>query len=81
MNQREQVRGFFDRTLQHLGDRDPWGDNTSLVLSGRLSSLDVVGILTFLETTFDFVMDPNQFDQAHFDSVDSIMEMLEEQPV
>ena len=62
-----------------MDDTDPVGDSDSLVLSGRLSSLDVVDVLTFLEGQFQFEMDPNEFDQAKFDTVDSIVGMLDKQ--
>jgi len=38
-----------------------------------------VDVLTFLEGEFSFAMDPNDFDQAKFDTVDSIVGMLEQQ--
>jgi acyl carrier protein len=74
-----------DRVRQHLlellreskGDTEPMTDSSSLVLSGRLSSVDVVETVTFLETTFGFELDPNEFDQTLFDSVDRIVAMLE----
>ncbi|MEA2710467.1 MAG: hypothetical protein QOF78_3068 [Phycisphaerales bacterium] len=77
---REQVRDYVQKVLrENKEDTDPVGDGDSLVLSGRLSSLDVVDVLTFLEGQFGFAMDPNDFDQAKFDSVDSIVEMLDKQ--
>jgi acyl carrier protein len=80
MSAREQVREYVQKVLkENKDDTDPVGDNDSLVLSGRLSSLDVVDVLTFLEGEFSFEMDPNDFDQAKFDTVDSIVEMLEKQ--
>ena len=80
MSAREQVREYVQKVLrENKDDTDPVGDGDSLVLSGRLSSLDVVDVLTFLEGQFGFAMDPNEFDQAKFDSVDSIVGMLEKQ--
>jgi len=80
MSAREQVRQYVQKVLrENKEDTDPVGDADSLVLSGRLSSLDVVDVLTFLEGEFNFAMDPNEFDQAKFDSVDSIVEMVEKQ--
>ena len=63
----EQVRAY-----------DALADSDSLVLSGRLTSLDVVDTLTFLEERFNFEMDPIDFDQKKFDSVNSIVAMLEQ---
>jgi acyl carrier protein len=78
MNVKDQVRDYVTRVLrEHKDDNGPVSDDESLVLSGRLSSLDVVDVLTFLESKFGFEMDPNDFDLAKFDSVNSIAGMLE----
>jgi acyl carrier protein len=79
MSQREQVREFLAGLLrQNQDDASSLSDSDSLVLSGRLTSLDVVDTLTFLEERFGFEMDPIDFDQKKFDSVNSIVAMLEE---
>jgi acyl carrier protein len=80
MSARERVREYVQKVLkENKDDTAPVGDGDSLVLSGRLSSLDVVDVLTFLEGEFGFAMDPNDFDQAKFDTVDSIVGMLDAQ--
>jgi len=80
MTVREQVRSYVEKVLkENKDDTAPFADSDSLVLSGRLSSLDVVDVLTFLEGAFNFEMDPNDFDQAKFDTVDSMVAMLETQ--
>ena len=80
MNPRERVREYVAKVLkENKDDTNPFGDGDSLVLSGRLSSLDVVDVLTFLEGEFSFAMDPNDFDMAQFDTVDAIVGMLETQ--
>ncbi len=78
MTKREQVREYIAKVLrENKDDTDQLSDSDSLVMSGRLSSLDVVDVLTFLEGAFGFEMDPNDFDQAKFDSIDSIVAMVE----
>ena len=77
-DQREQVREFLAGLLRQNQDDTPLSDDDSLVLSGRLTSLDVVDTLTFLEERFSFEMDPINFDQKKFDSVNSIVAMLHE---
>ena len=78
MTEREQVREYLLQLLRKReDDAERLADGESLVLSGRLTSVDVVDTLEFLETTFGFSIDPNEFDQEQFDSVDSIMAMLE----
>ena len=82
MSTREQVREYVTKVLrEHKDDNGPVDDGESLVLSGRLSSLDVVDVLTYLESQFGFAMDPNDFDQSKFDSVNSIVDMLEQSGV
>ncbi|HYO11123.1 MAG TPA: acyl carrier protein [Tepidisphaeraceae bacterium] len=81
MSKREKVREYVTKILkENKDDIQPFADGESLVLSGRLSSLDVVDVLTFLEGEFGYEIDPNDFDQAKFDTVDSIVGMLEQQP-
>ena len=78
MNSKEQIRDYATKILrENKDDAAPVSDDESLVLSGRLSSLDVVDLLTYLEGQFAFEMDPNDFDQAKFDTVNSISEMLQ----
>lgn len=80
MTTRETVRGFLTNLFAEQGDTQPLADHDSLVLSGRLSSLDVVNTLVFLEQTFGFEMDANDFDPAQFDTVDSIVALVANQP-
>jgi acyl carrier protein len=80
MSVRDEVREYVTKVLrENKDDTAPVSDSDSLVLSGRLSSLDVVDVLTFLESKLGFELDPNDFDQSKFDSVDSIVQMLESQ--
>jgi acyl carrier protein len=79
MSTRQQVREYLCGLLQHNhDDAAALSDTDSLVMSGRLSSLDVVDTLTFLEERFNFELDPMDFDQKKFDSVESIVAMLRE---
>ena len=78
MNHREPVREYLIKILRdNKNDVASVSDADSLVSSGRLSSLDVVDLLTFLEAKFNFAIDPIDFDQTKFDSVNSIVAMLE----
>jgi acyl carrier protein len=77
VNHRERVREYLLKILrENKDDVGSLSDGDSLVLSGRLNSLDVVDLLTFLEAAFNFEIDPIDFDQAKFDSVDRIVAML-----
>jgi acyl carrier protein len=77
MSERQTVREFITHVLSEIGDTDGFADDESLVTSGRLSSLDVVNTLVFLEGRFGFNMDPADFDPSKFDTVDSIVSLLE----
>jgi len=74
--QPEDIRSIIARTLADAGDDEPFANDDSLVVSGRLSSLDVVDILTALEAAFGVEIDADDFDPIHFDSVDSIVELV-----
>ena len=76
VNRREEVRNIVARALAQTGDGQPFADGDSLVVSGRLASLDVVDILAALEATFGFEIQADDFDPIHFDSVESIVELL-----
>jgi acyl carrier protein len=79
MSANNQIRDYIAKILRETsGDNDPVTDSDSLVLSGRLSSVDVVDVLSYLESHFNFSMDPRRFDPAKFDTVDSIVAMLDE---
>ena len=54
------------------GDHKPCGDSESLILSGRLQSIDAVEIVMFLESRFGLDFASIGFDQAEVDSVDLI---------
>lgn len=58
------------------GDTRPFTDSDSLILSGRLQSVEVLEIVVFLEENFG--MDFSEgFDQAWLDSVDEIVKRCE----
>ena len=76
MSKREQVREIVARALAEAGDTDAFADGDSLMVSGRLSSLDVVNILLELEEAFGLEVGADDFDPMRFDTVDSIVELL-----
>ena len=76
---REQVRQYLQKILRETKDDGAeFADGDSLVISGRLSSIDVVDLIVFLEGQFDFAIEPTEFDMAKFDSVDSIVNLVEQ---
>ncbi len=76
-SRKDQIRRIVVRALAEAGDELPLSDTDSLVVSGRISSLDVVAILVALEENFGIEIHADEFDPLRFDSVDSIDELLE----
>lgn len=71
------VRAIVAAALAEIGDDRPFGDADSLVVSGRLSSLDVVNILVSLEEAFGLEIHADEFDPIRFDTVRSIVALVE----
>ena len=72
---REIIRQLVRQTLEKNSDTRGFTDTDSLILSGRLQSLDVLEIVIFLEERFgvDF---SDEFDQSRLDSVEEIVNFL-----
>ncbi len=70
------VRRFVMDVLRRKGDGGALADNDSLVLSGRLASIDLLEVVTFLEEEFGLDLADRGFDQRDFDSIESIVHML-----
>jgi acyl carrier protein len=77
MNTRNEVRAHVERILANKGDREPLGDTDSLVLSGRLDSIDILQIVVFLEGRYGIDFADQAFDQEDFDSINRIMTRIE----
>ena len=77
MNEKAEVRKFVEGLLAGYGDDGPLGDGDSLLVGGRLQSIDAVEIVMFLEQTFglDFAM--IGFDRNRIDSIDAISNLIE----
>jgi len=76
MNEKDAIRQFVKELLAGKGDSDQLADSGSLLLSGRLQSLDAVEIVVFLEQTFGVDFAAVGFDQEKIDSVDSIASLV-----
>jgi acyl carrier protein len=79
MNTRERVRDFVAELLRSKGDGTEIQilDSDSLLLSGRLQSIDAVEIAMFLEQEYRVDFSEVGFDQAQLDSIDQIAELAE----
>jgi acyl carrier protein len=77
MDHREEIRKYMQELLALKGDRQPFADGTSLLLSGRLASVDAVDIVVFLEEKFGVDFAELGFDQTLIDSVDAIDSLVQ----
>ena len=76
MDHREEIRKYLQELLLQKGDKQPFSDSASLLLGGRLASVDAVEIVIFLEEKFSVDFAEIGFDQALIDSVDAIAALI-----
>lgn len=76
MDHREEIRKYLKELLVQKGDTQPFADDTSLLLSGRLASVDAVDIVVFLEEKFGVDFAEIGFDQTLIDSVGTIDSLI-----
>ena len=77
MKERAQVREFVQNLLISTGDTQPLADDGSLLISGRLQSIDAVEIVVFLEETFGIDFAEIGFEQEQIDSIDGICGLIQ----
>lgn len=77
MDPKTDVRQFLQELLTRKGDRQPFSDSDSLLLSGRLESVDAVDVVVFLEEKFGVDFAEMGFDQGLIDSVASIESLIQ----
>jgi acyl carrier protein len=71
------IREFVQSLLIQNGDEEPLTDQESLLLSGRLQSIDAVEIVLFLEENFGIDFAEIGFDREQIDSIDAIHELTQ----
>ena len=76
MIDRDVMRKFVGSLLRRKDDTSPFTDSDSLVLSGRLDSIEILQIVMFLEDKGVNFSD-QEFDQEAFDSIDRILARIE----
>lgn len=72
MSGKDEIRTFVQDLLTRQDDRRPLADGDSLLMSGRLQSIDAVEIVLFLEERFGIDFAEIGFDREQLDSIDSI---------
>ena len=77
MSTRAKIRNFLEEILNDKGDSSGFTDQQLLVTEGRLTSLDVMTIVVFLEENYGIDFSDRPFDQNDFDSVESITALVD----
>lgn len=78
MDRKRMIREFLQGLMARKGDAQPFSDVSSLLLSGRLQSVDAIEVAVFLETEFGVDFATIGFDEEKIDSVDVIVALVEE---
>jgi len=78
MESKAAIREFLQALLARKADTHPFSDDTSLLLSGRLQSVDAVALAVFLEEKFGVDFAKIGFDQESIDTVNAISSLIEE---
>lgn len=77
MSTQAKIRNFLEKILNDKGDSSGFTDQQLLVTEGRLTSLDVMTIVVFLEENYGIDFSDRPFDQNEFDSVESITALVD----
>lgn len=77
MKGRTEIRECIQKLLDTSGDDGQLSDDDSLLLSGRLQSIDAVEIVMFLEENFGIDFTEIGFDQEQLDSIDAICTLIQ----
>jgi acyl carrier protein len=72
MESKTEIYRFVQALLVANGDNDPLTESSSLVLSGRLASVDTVEIVVFLEEHWGIDFAKIGFDPVMLDTMDAI---------
>jgi acyl carrier protein len=81
MDLKTRIRNCLSQLLLQKGDLRPFDDDTSLLVTARLDSMDTVEIVLFLETEFQIQMAKNGFQRTQLDTVNTIEALVRSQVV
>jgi acyl carrier protein len=71
MESKQMIREFLQNLLTQKKDTKPFNDDTSLILAGRLDSIDTVELVLFLETAFGLRFTSGGFHREQLDTVNT----------
>ena len=77
MDGKAEIRSFVQSLLAGRDDRRPLADDDSLLMSGRLQSIDTVEIVLYLEERFGIDFAEIGFDRDQLDSIDAIHQLAQ----
>lgn len=77
-SEEQDLRAFLASLLQARADHAPFAADESLVISGRLDSIDVLQIVNFLESRFGVDFSRRGLDPAEVSSVSGLQVLLAE---
>lgn len=77
-DKKQALRAFLQQTLANHGDRDAFGDDESLFVSGRLDSFSMMNVVMYLEESFGLDFSEVEFDVELLDSLDAIVALVDE---
>ena len=77
MKGKADIHEFVRELLTASGDDGPLNDDDSLLLSGRMQSIDAVEIVVFLEENFGIDFAQIGFDRDQIDSIDAIFALVQ----
>ena len=75
---RMKIRAFVEELLREHDDTAAFDDSESLLDAGRLDSLAVVKLVTFLESAFAVDFARVEFDPERLDTVDEIAAVVDD---
>ncbi len=78
MERKAEIREFVRELLARKGDAEPFADDESLILSGRLQSVEAVEVAVFLEEKFGVDFAKLGFDEEMIDTVDAISTLVQD---
>jgi len=78
VERKAEIREFVRELLARKGDTEPFADDASLILSGRLQSVEAVEVAVFLEEKFGVDFAKLGFDEEMIDTVDAISTLVQD---
>jgi acyl carrier protein len=73
-----EIREFVRKLLARKGDTEPFAGDGSLLLSGRLQSVEAIELAVFLEEKFGVDFAKLGFDQEMIDTLDAISTLVQD---